>query len=380
MRNTEKLANRIILIVISLILLIFLLLSKSTSLLQFAFSGDTEHNLDYLKSEYDKNIFEKDRFIIGYGWLADKLGVKEINNLIKYEDVAYYKDKDIVDIDKKTNAVKALNDKLSGKLVFVLLPSPIMSDNDTFQPYFFTDTFNGVHSFLNSIRSEGVGVYDLSQYHNNKPLAYRYFYSDHHWRPEFCFEFIEPVANIFRDYYSDSNTIDSKYFNIDNYNIETYKKLALGSYGKRVGHKFLQPDDFSIITPKYDTDFIVHSEDKKKRESFKGDFDKVFIARNHLDYDYMNVRAYTSYSRYARELMHSHNQNPVIRSKVILLMDSYSYPLSLFLCNIFEDVYTIDLRYQDDKIMETIDSVNPDLVLMLYSQYAFDYPELFEFK
>lgn len=379
MRNKEKIANRIILIAASLIIAVMLVMSESTRLLPFAFSRDEEYNLDYLKSEYDKKIYQKDRLIIGYGWVANKIGVKEINNLVKCNGISYFKDKDIVDIDKKAESMKKLNEVTGGKFAFVLLPSPIMSDYEKFQPYFLTDTYNGVHKLLNTMRSNGINVYDLSKFNNDKPITYRYLGSDHHWRPEFAFEFTEQVVNAFRDFYPETK-VDPYYFDIANYNIETHKNLALGSYGKRVGPKFLKPDDFDIITPKYETKFIVDSFFFKDKKSREGNFDKMFISRNYLEKDYMNSITYKVYAGDILKEMHSKNLYPKIDKKILILLDSYSYPLSTFLCNIFEDVYTIDLRYDKNALCKKIQDIQPDMVFALYSQYAMDYSELFDVR
>lgn len=379
MRKTEKIANRIILSVVICIILVMLICSKSTSFLPMAFGWHDEYNLATLKKIYDKNLFQKDRFIIGYGWLANKIGIKEINNLVKYESIAYFKDKNIVDIDKKVNAICALNNELNGKFAYVLLPSPIMSDYDRFHRYFYTDTYNGVHKFLNELRSRNIAVFDLSKYNNHKPLDYRYFVSDHHWRPEFAFEFMKPIVEVFKSFYQDTN-VDPYYFDINNYNIETHEHLALGSYGKRVGHKFLMPDDFSIIMPKYDTNFDVKSYFFKNDEVHHGDYNKMFVSRNYLSKDYMNTLTYKVYAGDIAKRMHVHNNTPLIKKKIAILLDSYAYPISTFLCNIFEDVYTIDIRYQKDDALKFIKDANPDLVLALYSQFALDYNELFEVR
>lgn len=55
--------------------------------------------------------------------------------------------------------------------------------------------------------------------------------------------------------------------------------------------------------------------------------------------------------------------------KLILINDSFSRPLSMFILQQFEEIHFVDFRHSDfnRKLLKTIEEVKPDMVLMMYS-------------
>ena len=130
------------------------------------------------------------------------------------------------------------------------------------------------------IYDAGINQYDL------------FFKTDHHWTPEGAFWCWGKVAQTLKSDYGFA--FDDKITNMDSYTVKTYPDWFLGSQGKRVGTVYAGVDDFSVITPNYETnfDFTVPDKDIERHGSYA---DTLLVKDAYETKDYYNGNPYAAY-------------------------------------------------------------------------------------
>ena len=180
-----------------------------------------------------------------------------------------------------------------------------------------------------------------------------YFYTDHHWKPKVGFKATEIICKELNKRYG--FIYDDEAISLPNYNIKTYKKQFLGSYGKKVGRYFTWhgPDDFDVITPKFNTDITeIHLSDNKTRS---GSFENTLLFFEYLRKDYYNVNTYATYSGGDFRLQIIKNNLKPEGLKVLLIRNSYSCVISPFLALHVHELHVVDDREGDYPAGEPID-------------------------
>ena len=165
----------------------------------------------------------------------------------------------------------------------------------------------------------------------------------------------------------------------NNWDTTVLEDFFLGSQGKRVGSLYAGVDDFTIYTPKFDTDLTYTNSDGSFARS--GTFEQsVCFPERVAEKDWFNGNPYTYYSGgdYGMATMVNHN-NPD-GPKVVLLRESFSCALAPFLSLSCSELTTIDPRYFTGDLMDTIEELNPDLVLTLYTASSTRLDNMFEFS
>ena len=65
--------------------------------------------------------------------------------------------------------------------------------------------------------------------------------------------------------------------------------------------------------------------------------------------------------------------------KVLLVRDSFACALTPFLALSCSELITVDLRYFQGDLLETVEAQQPDLVLTLYTASSAGNPEMFSY-
>ena len=106
------------------------------------------------------------------------------------------------------------------------------------------------------------------------------------------------------------------------YDVSIIEKSMMGSMGIRVGHIYMDADDYALIRPKYDTDFRVtyHDGYLNPREIVKeGNFTDAFFG------ELSDELIYGSYISSDRDLIKKDNKLNNNGKKVLLIKDSFEY-------------------------------------------------------
>jgi len=189
-----------------------------------------------------------------------------------------------------------------------------------------------------------------------------FFKTDHHWTPEAAFHVYADTCKILESEYNWE--IDDKLFHLENYEKRLYKKSFLGAEGRRVGRYYVGLDDFTLITPMYDTNFTLHIPSKGVFR--EGCFQDTILDPNQPlgTYSY-ELSAYYKYigGDYPQVQITNHN---VEHGRILVVKDSFGIPYSAFISNIAHETTIVDLRYTEESLRTIIDKTKPDLVIFCY--------------
>lgn len=224
-------------------------------------------------------------------------------------------------------------------------------------------------TMVRSLRNFGVPVLDLPEEMHTAGfnMETAFFPTDHHWLPETAFW----VAGRTMEYLNETLGIsyDPAVCDISNYQIDIYKRWALGSQGKRTGTLFAGVDDFSVIHPKFDTEMSVSIPSGAIQRH--GTFYDVNIVQKAIDHrDYFGTITYTAYMGGDMPLVVHSNEQAVSDAQVLLLKESFSLPLQAFLSLHFQRLDVIDPRYYEGSVAAYIEETDPDIILICYNPWA----------
>lgn len=125
-------------------------------------------------------------------------------------------------------------------------------------------------------------------------------------------------------------------------------------------------DDFSVITPNYETDFTLAVPGKGIDRT--GDYAHTMLVPEMFETkDYYNANPYAGYIGGDYGLCHIVNRQPPNDKRVLLVRDSFACAFTPYLAQACAELDTIDMRAFPQTIASYIEETKPDLVLFLYN-------------
>ena len=220
--------------------------------------------------------------------------------------------------------------------------------------------------FLELLEEAGVETLDLRPWFESHGERYGdwFFRTDHHGRPEAAFAAWGVLAEELEGRYGFS--FDPALTDEANYSKTVYEDFFLGSQGKRTGSLYAGVDDFTVYTPKFDTDltYTCPFYDMERTGPFEA---SVCFPERVAGRDWFNGNPYTYYAGGDYPLARIVNHNNPDGPKLLLIRDSFACALTPFLALGCSEVVTVDLRYFSGDLLETIRAEEPGLVLNLYA-------------
>ncbi|MCT4542196.1 MAG: hypothetical protein N4A63_01495 [Vallitalea sp.] len=345
-----------------------------------------------IENKINENIYGKYKLIEAYGYMQRLMGKNELSNFEVVKDTegklhfTYFAD--------KLNSTKIITEKMSKldkciessktKFVYLMTPDKYIKGHTKFPkgiPYHYNNEV--ADQFLSELKSVKIDTIDLRKGIlesgiNGNDL---FFNTDHHWKIETAFwGFRQLVMNINEIYSLNIDNINF-YTNISNYNIIKYKDSFIGSMGRKTGKYYSDVDDFSLIYPKFKTNYDFYFENKFTKGTLTGRFEESLIAINPIrKYDTYGIMSdkYFSYLYGNQPFAHIKNKENTNGLKVLFIKDSLAVPLISFFSSICSDVYLIDPRYYKGNALNFINSTELDFVFVSYSPQNL-VEEFFEF-
>ena len=231
--------------------------------------------------------------------------------------------------------------------------------------------------FLALLRDAGVDTVDLRELEKAEGIDHysRFFNTDHHWIPEMGFwAFTEVVKELAaRD---PSFAVDPVICDFDNYDVEVVENCFLGSSGRRVGAWYAGKDDFSIITPRFDTALEVYY--SRDYSTCRGGLEECMFFPELFEEDPYKASLYDFYCggddwMEVRNLAAEQGLSPQGNGKRILLIkDSASLVVIPWLSLGYGEIRSYDMRVEDEPLPALIESWQPDLVMVIYNPGALE--------
>lgn len=327
------------------------------------------------------NTYGKYTFIDFYGYLQKLMGKNEESNFEVVKDdngtlhYTFFGDKanPVYELVKRTEALKnGLKDE-SVKFAYIMPPDKYYKPYTSLPygiPYNYAN--ETADSFLDLLKQNNIDTIDLRENLAESGIEPKdlFFKTDHHWKTETAFWEFGQLANTLKNNYGANIKDIDFYTNKDNYNFITYKDSYVGSMGRKTGIPYSGVDDFTLIYPKFNTDYTYYSKTGEQETNLKGRFEEALITispfRTNKGVYALEGDKYSSYLFGNQGIVHVVNKKVPNGPKILFVKDSYTVALAAFLSTVCSDIYMVDPRYYTGSIPEYIDSVKTDFVFVSF--------------
>ena len=246
-------------------------------------------------------------------------------------------------IDQYTNNIQKLQAETGIPVIYVMAPQKGYSGGlpSNANNYIGQNCDN----FIDSLKAKNINYLDIRESMNQDKISEEdgFFATDHHWKPSTgLWATNEITQKLKNDYDFD---YDGSMLDINNFKIDKYSNVFLGSEGRKSGIYFTQYglEDFDVIYPSYTTNLTVTNPIKGTTRS--GEFIDSVLNPQHLEF----VTPYESwmYSTYSD----GDNAVQIIENKlmpegktVLVIRDSFAGVVTPFLSLTCKSVHALDLR------------------------------------
>ncbi|MCY6372617.1 alginate O-acetyltransferase AlgX-related protein [Clostridium ganghwense] len=334
-----------------------------------------------IEYEINKNIYGKFKLVESYGYIQKLMGKNEVSNFEVVKDTegklhfTYFANKPNPTAHITTK-LKELNKEIKNsktKLIYLMTPDKYIKGYTKFPkgiPYHYNN--ETADQFLSELNSEKIDSIDLRDgiLESGIKGADMFFNTDHHWKIKTAFWGFGQVVKNMNKKYNLQLDESNFYTNINNYNIVEYKDSFIGSMGRKIGKNYTGIDDFSLIYPKFKTNYDFYFENSFTNGTLTGRFEESLVAINPIrKYDVYGIISdkYFSYLYGNQPFAHIHNKENPNGLKVLFIKDSLAVPLAAFFSSVCSDVYLLDPRYYKGDMLNFINNTELDFVFVSYS-------------
>ena len=312
--------------------------------------------------------------------LGTRVVIKDGEFIIRYDSgslggaFSRLEDDEIAEVTARIQEVKNVSEENGARFLFCAAPNKALYE--TFPANTENYEKENFDRFLAGLRASEIPVLDFRNTFKENNVAAQdiFYYTDHHWRSRSGFLACSAICRELSARYGFE--YDAFYTDLDNYSVSLYQDWFLGSFGKKTGRFFTwnSPDDFELITPKFETD--MREEQPFKKEIREGTFEKTVLFMGNMEKDYYHKNTYAVYSGgdFRLQIM-KNNLNPDGK-KILVIRDSFACTVTPFLALQTSELHLCDVRnfkyFVGDKmnIAEYIRVIRPDYVLILYNSIA----------
>lgn len=350
-----------------------------SSELSFSTMKETIAKLENTINEY---TFGKYAFIEAYGYMQLLMDKNEAANFEVVKDTEgklHYSHFADQPHSKKhlTARVKSMADQLNvkqTKLTFVMPPDKFIRGYTIFPtgiPYHYNNETADL--FLSELQQVGVDTVDLREgiLDSGIPPSQLFFKTDHHWTIETAFWGFGQLVQHLNEVIDLQLDPERFYTDIENYNVIQYKDSYIGSMGRKVGKYYAGVDDFSLIYPKFKTDYDFYYKNDLEEKHLSGRFEDVLLAIYPLNMEgdkYSPMKdKYFTYLYGNQPFVHIKNKEVTDGPKVLFIKDSLAVPLISFLSTLCSDIYLIDPRFYKEDILQFVNETELDHVFISIS-------------
>ena len=333
--------------------------------------NEEKERLSYLTQA---NIWRKDDFIDLNGWMYNMLGRREMNGVYKMSNGCLTFVKPYVDTSSFAESTIILYNELSKRgidMLYTQAPFKNESSQNLLPPSIYSYSDRNADDFLKAITNANVPVLNFKTkiQEENMDFDSLFYRTDFHWNTQAGFWAFQKIAEKIKNDF-DIN-IDSMITDITQYTIEIHKSLFRGAHAQRTGKHYAGLDDISFFIPAFPTQFSIQLSSLDAKE---GKFEETLLNRELLSLHPYMVHLGSDYSLTIKNHLIGNGK------KIMIIKDSFALPVIPFLALAFKQVEVIDLRYgKHESLINTIDSMKPDIVVFIYTSATLDVNPLFNF-
>lgn len=325
--------------------------------------NDEYKNMLTYRGTYTKN---KGAYINLNGLMAQLMGQRYMNECVKLDDGCLTNLLNKQDMTVPSIQLTALYNKQKEKgdaFLFVLAPHQIPKYENILPVGYENYSNENADDLLVLLRENNVPVLDLRDEMLKEGIKHEdaFFKTDHHWKAETGFWAYTKIV----DYLTQEKIIDSidpMYTDINEYNLVIYKNWSLGSFGKRTGSYYAGVDDFTVITPKFETNMSIDIPSKSINR--KGTFADVCLDTTSNRLDYFSSNPYEIYGHGNKDFKSYRNESAPINLKALFIGDSFSNTSLTFITSVINSCDQLDMRFYTSNFKEYYEKYDPDIVIV----------------
>ena len=353
-----------------------------------------------VEDAFTKGVFMRDNYVDLYGGLQRATGKSIIwsdssnktimigsdgklyssgNITMNFSDYSVDEEK-LKSFAKRTSDLGLFSKQNGAELVFMQAPARYDPEYVSLPIRIKDKEKADVNYVYNELKDDGnVCVLNSQLLYKEQGIPFEdlFFKTDHHWNVKTAFRAYCEICKALNE---KGFGIDESFYNIDNYNVETVERSYLGSLGVNTGGWFSGYDDFDLISPKFDAEYVKEicriqnqSIEKGGKIEYRGSFTEAVLSSYN---DVKNKKGKVIFGTYVasdRSEVIIRNNNSATGKRALILKDSFGLPVSAFLSTCFEEEIIIDPRYINDKtVYEYISDYKPDAVIMIYNPGAYN--------
>lgn len=284
-----------------------------------------------------------------YGFIHVILGKNEMGNFhilrspsgkMDYGNIIDDQPEWFLPLVERIDLLKSAVDRKGGKFIFLSPPDralPNIVDYPRGVPFENLNSFQD--AFLDTLREHDVPFLDMRYEFLRKqfPPERILLKTDHRWTIPAAFEAFRSLIGHIETRFDISLDPDGFYRNEENYRIRTYPKSFAGSFSRLTGIVFGGVEDFTLVLPAYQNDFLVHAADR---------FGSQRVAVGGLEQTLYSLRVLESTDPYISNPLDVYlsgllvngriaNLGPRSQKRLLFLGGSHSLPLVCFLAPLF---------------------------------------------
>ena len=232
--------------------------------------------------------------------------------------------------------------------------------------------------FLTILEKANVNTLDLHAALHEAGLDHhmQFYKTDHHWKAETGLWATGVITEILNQKMNFS--IDTFLYQKENYNYTVYKDWFLGSQGKKVTLARSDPEDISLICPKFETRLTLEIPSLSVDKT--GDFDILYQYSYITEKDLYNKNPYAAYFYSIRALRKVTNHLAQNDKRILVIGDSFSNSMNPFLSLGVKHLETLDARLFTGSIKSYIKQNSFDAIILMYNPSMLFANEGFEFN
>lgn len=222
---------------------------------------------------------------------------------------------------------------------------------------------------VNALQKEGYNTLDLRDVlHVLTDDHYSLFYhTDHHWRVETAFYAAEAIKD-YLEMEPFSIEAEDDVLNRENFYEVKYENSFLGYLGRQVTLGNVDPEDFTLLLPNDDINYSISCPGRDLYKS--GVFKDVLINWDMYDEEIgLYDKSYYDAILYGNQAITTiTNESVKNDSKILLIKDSFSLPMAMYLSTVYHEIILIDIRLNQGQfngsVRAFVDEYRPDVVVL----------------
>lgn len=282
--------------------------------------------------------------------------------------IYYPYEMDMTDGIKNTAELSDFVKERDADFMYVQVPSKV-DPNNNYLPAGVEDYDNqNADNLLEGLKEKGVDCLDLRDSMRKQKMNYSdaFYRTDHHWKTGVGLWAANEISKALESY---GIEYKAELLSKDNYTEKVYKDFMFGSMGKQVTLSCAEPEDISIYTPDFDTDFSVDYYDAGTKS---GNFTEALLDMSVLQKkDYYNTSTYSVYMYGVSPIVSIENKKADNDKRVLFICDSFSHCVMPYVATQVKYVDKLDLRYFNGSVKTFIEKTNPDVVIVMYYPGSF---------